>query len=239
MTKIYEALEEAGRERGEDQFASIRLPSSPPPKAILEKLLALYSRIDAALEGRRGKVVEFASVQLGDDSSRILVAFAELAVSRLGKKVLLLSPGPSRFSSGTSAPQAALGWEGVLRGEQSVDDVLAPFGGTGLMASQVASSDTALAGILDAPESRRILSALRERFDIILIDAPPVPVSPTAELLAAVADGVVLVVEAGRTRWQVVRHAMDQIQAQKGTVLGIVLNKVRHYIPDFIYRKLL
>jgi Mrp family chromosome partitioning ATPase len=51
-------------------------------------------------------------------------------------------------------------------------------------------------------------------------------------------DGSVLVVDAGDTRWQVVRHAADQFAAQDGTVLGVVLNNRRYYIPNFIYRKL-
>lgn len=237
MPKIYEALEEAGRERGGSAAVSASLPASALPKALEEKLLALYRRIETALEGTQGKVVEFAAAQAGDDSSRLLAAFAKLAVSRLGKRVLLLSPGPVRSLSG--AAQGVQGWEGVVRRELSIDDVLAPIGGSGLMAGQIASSDAGLASMLDAPEFASILSALRERFDIVLIDAPPVPTAPTAELLSSAADGVVLVLEAGVTRWQVVRHAIEQIQAQKGAVLGVVLNNVQHYIPGFIYRKLL
>jgi Mrp family chromosome partitioning ATPase len=239
MTKIYEALEEAGKERGQSSPNSFSLPSSPAPKAVEEKLLALYRRIEMALEGRQGKVIEFAAAQAGDDSSRIVISFAKLVVSRLGKKVLILSTGGPRGAGSSAITQSARGWEAVIRRECGVDDVLAPVGGTGLVAGQIASSDAGLPGMIGSPEFREILNALRSRFDLVLLDAPSIATAPTAELLAGSVDGVVLVVEAGRTRWQVVRNAIEQIEAQKGVVLGVVLNKVRHYIPDFIYRKLL
>jgi Mrp family chromosome partitioning ATPase len=236
MTRIYEALEQAGKERGEAQPVSFTLPPSAPSKALEEKLLALYRRIETALAAeRRGKIVEFAGCQFGDDSSRILVAFARLIVTRLGKKALLLSPGPLRWPG---APPAVQGWEAVISGDRSIDEAIVPLGDGRLVASQIASSEASLAALIDVREFQGLLNVLRDRFDIILIDAPPIPASHTAELLAGVADGVVLIVEAGRTRWQVVKHAMDEIAAQKGTVLGVVLNKVRYYIPDFIYRKL-
>jgi len=63
-------------------------------------------------------------------------------------------------------------------------------------------------------------------------------VSAEAALLAAMAQGVVVVVEADRTRWQVIKNAADQVAAQGGRVLGTMLNRQRHYIPGLIYRRL-
>jgi len=51
-------------------------------------------------------------------------------------------------------------------------------------------------------------------------------------------DGVVVVVEAEKTRWQVVENLKQKIENRGGNILGIVFNKRRFYIPDSIYRKL-
>jgi hypothetical protein len=64
MTKIYEALENAGNERdgggtGTAVAARVGRPSVKPrlPKGLEEKLLSLYHRIEALLEGQQGKVI--------------------------------------------------------------------------------------------------------------------------------------------------------------------------------------
>jgi Mrp family chromosome partitioning ATPase len=51
-------------------------------------------------------------------------------------------------------------------------------------------------------------------------------------------DGVVLVVEAEKTRWPVAENVRDKIKGSGGNILGIVLNKRRYYIPEWVYKKL-
>jgi Mrp family chromosome partitioning ATPase len=51
-------------------------------------------------------------------------------------------------------------------------------------------------------------------------------------------DGVVLVVEADKTRWPVAQSVKERIIQHGGNVLGMVLNKRRYYIPGFIYNRL-
>jgi Mrp family chromosome partitioning ATPase len=50
------------------------------------------------------------------------------------------------------------------------------------------------------------------------------------------ADGIILVVEAEKVRPVVVSRAKQSIEEHGGQVLGVVLNKARRYIPQFIYR---
>ena len=51
-------------------------------------------------------------------------------------------------------------------------------------------------------------------------------------------DQVILVVRAHRTKRQVVEHAKDEITKHGGKLLGVVLNRRRFFIPDFIYKRL-
>ena len=72
----------------------------------------------------------------------------------------------------------------------------------------------------------------------VIVDAPPVVLCPETLPLAPFVDGVVLVVHSGRTKRETVQRSIKQLQQIQGRVLGIVLNRKRYFIPDFIYRRL-
>jgi len=240
MTKIYEALRNAGRERADAEPADATpVPvTGPPPKALEEKLLALYRRIEALVDEPRGKVVGFAGATSAGDSSHLLCEFAKVAAERLRRKVLLAAPYPSPHSGPLYWYAGEHGWEEAVLEGSPFDNFTCPVGHTGVSVSHMSRSDTALPGVLASKELPVMLDALRERFDLVVIDAPPLNAGSDAALLSSVVDGVVLVVEAGRARWQAVRSGMEQIAAQGGTVLGVVLNRRRRYIPECIYRRL-
>jgi Mrp family chromosome partitioning ATPase len=49
---------------------------------------------------------------------------------------------------------------------------------------------------------------------------------------------VILVVESGKTRRQVALTAKRKLEGAGGKILGVVLNKRRYYIPEFVYKRL-
>ncbi len=51
-------------------------------------------------------------------------------------------------------------------------------------------------------------------------------------------DGVIIVVEAEKTRWQVALSLKEKIINNGGNILGLVFNKRQYYIPQFIYDRL-
>jgi len=79
---------------------------------------------------------------------------------------------------------------------------------------------------------------LKKEFDLVLIDSSPLTLSPDGLAIASKVDGVILVVEAEKTRWQTVKKVRDNIAIVGGNILGVALNKRRYYIPQFIYKYL-
>lgn len=63
-------------------------------------------------------------------------------------------------------------------------------------------------------------------FDFIVYDTPPLSVAADASLLAARVGGVVLVLDAGKTRRSAVLNAVDQLERAEVNILGIVVNRV-------------
>jgi capsular exopolysaccharide synthesis family protein len=69
-----------------------------------------------------------------------------------------------------------------------------------------------------------LLATLRANYDVVLVDTPPVLVTADAGLMGMQADGVVMVVRAGKTERHAARHAVEQIVNLGGRLLGAVLN---------------
>jgi len=82
------------------------------------------------------------------------------------------------------------------------------------------------------------IEALRLTFPNILIDCRSLKVSSEAAVLAATVDGVVVVVEAGRTRRDEIKNAQRTIEMAKGNFLGIILNKRSYPVPEWLYKRL-
>jgi Mrp family chromosome partitioning ATPase len=74
-----------------------------------------------------------------------------------------------------------------------------------------------------------VLTQARRMFDYIIIDAPPLGIFTDANVLMSRADGAMLVVRAGKTRYSHVDKLLDQIPREK--VLGVVLNRAEEQ-PD-------
>ena len=91
----------------------------------------------------------------------------------------------------------------------------------GLLQAGRPSSDP-MAG-LTSDRMRRLIAEARESFDWIVIDSPPVGLLPDANLLAAMVDGVVMVVKAGATSYELVNRAIEAVGRSR--ILGIVLNR--------------
>ena len=79
---------------------------------------------------------------------------------------------------------------------------------------------------------------LRSTFNHTLLDCPPISDSSEAPYLASQVDGVVLVVEADITRRDQILRARHIIEMGGGKLVGMVLNKRRHLVPEWLYQRL-
>jgi len=97
------------------------------------------------------------------------------------------------------------------------------------------------AELLGSAKFRDFLQSLREHFDWVIIDTPPVMAVTDAAILAHVANGVVFVVGAEMTSRFAAARALDQLQVASARFIGAVLNGVdlqRHsYYYSHYYRK--
>ena len=106
-----------------------------------------------------------------------------------------------------------------------------------LITSQAVSES---AELLSADETEEILEAVKNEFDYVIIDTPPVNIVTDASVIAGKITGYVLVVQSGKNHLQDINDAVHQINEMKGTIVGMVLNDPfnraeAHY--SYMYKK--
>ncbi len=82
------------------------------------------------------------------------------------------------------------------------------------------------AELLGSEPMKRRLDQMKELADVIIFDSPPILAVADATILGAICSGVILVVDAGRARSDVVRRARETLSQVNLKVLGVVLNKL-------------
>ncbi len=91
------------------------------------------------------------------------------------------------------------------------------------------------AELVGSVKMRETLDLLREGFDYVLIDSPPVLPVTDGVLLATMVEGVVLVARGQQTPKDVVRKARERLDYARANILGVVLNNVNVNSGDYHY----
>ena len=82
------------------------------------------------------------------------------------------------------------------------------------------------AELLGSARLKELVQQCRDRYDVVILDAPPLNLVTDASLMGTIADGVLVVVRSGVTRGDALAYAMDQLEAVRAPVLGMILNDV-------------
>jgi len=80
--------------------------------------------------------------------------------------------------------------------------------------------------LISSPGMELAMERLKEEFEVIVIDSPPVQLVSDAVMLSQLATSVLFVVRADKTPYPVARHALSRLQRADAPVLGVVLNQI-------------
>lgn len=84
----------------------------------------------------------------------------------------------------------------------------------------------------EQPAKLRLLAKqVREKFDFVVWDSPPITRNSDAFILATVVDGVLVVVEADRTRIDTLEFVREQLTRVDAKLLGAVMNRKGRFLP--------
>ncbi len=84
------------------------------------------------------------------------------------------------------------------------------------------------AEVLESKLMKSFLQEVRELFDVIILDSPPIVAVIDAEILSKFSDGTILVLSADHTEQRLMNDAVEKIKRNKVPFLGTVLNNFRY-----------
>jgi len=192
----------------------------------------LYGFIRSMLHERKtGLVLHVVSATHGEGTTTIARALAERATTVGHRRALLIGmntvPGITETSEGLLSC--------IARGD-SVESAIYEAPGSSL----------ATASLLGATEPKNIdtkavkeaYQACRDLYELCIVDCPPIADGTYFDLVPEEADGIIFIVQAEKLRPAVIQRVKDMLEQQGGTILGVVLNQTKHYIPKVIYKLL-
>lgn len=204
-----------------------------------EESLKLVQRVFLQRPEESPRSVVFAGVDHGNGCTRVCAqAAVTLANNILGSVCLvdanLRSPALPEFFGTTNH----YGLTDALKQEDPIRNFVRQLRPKNLWLLSCGSLALDSANFLDSDRLKTRLAGLREEFDYVLIDAPPLNQYADAVALGQLADGLVVVLEADSTRRESAVNVTESLRAAHVQVLGAVLNKRSFPIPESVYRKL-
>ena len=94
-------------------------------------------------------------------------------------------------------------------------------------------AESSPADLFSSQRLTAMIERLRNAFQIVLLDAPPIiPVSDSL-LLSNVADGILFVCKAGVTQKRVAQHALELLEDNRKKLLGVIVNNMKGLLPYY------
>lgn len=196
-----------------------------PKSAVTEAYNSLRGSLLFSTPNGLPQVLLVTSAQPSEGKTTTSFALA-VALGRMGRRVALIDADMRRptFHRRVGVENVT-GLSTLLTGAMDVDTVLTatPYDNVTLITSgPVPPSPTEL---VSSPRMEQVLQDLAARFDVVLVDSPPILGLADAPTISALVDGVVFVVEADRSRRGSLKMALRRLRAMRPVILGTVLTK--------------
>jgi capsular exopolysaccharide synthesis family protein len=129
----------------------------------------------------------------------------------------------------------SVGLTNVLIGQAELGDVLQQFAESSVYVIGAGSVPPNPSELLGSAAMIETLRELESRFDVVIIDTPPLLPVTDAAVLSTIVGGTVVVVGAGRVDRDHLARSLHSLEAVKGRLLGLVLNMVPTKGTDAYY----
>lgn len=213
-----------------------------PREAPAEEFRSLRTRLNhlQTLQPLHTLVVTSASPAEGKSFTAMNLAVTQAQLE--GKRILLADfdfrrPSIDKTFQITGAP----GITNYLLGKAGLAEVINRVGNSNLYVMSAGEAVPNPLELLNLKQCKELIQALRDHFDWVILDSPPLLFAADANLLATMCDGTILVVRIGTTTFDSVTRALQSLC--ENNVLGTVVNGARRgelyskytYYHDYYY----
>jgi Mrp family chromosome partitioning ATPase len=225
---------------------SSSLVIAPNPVAVnlvcslpFRELNRLYRAIENINEEKPHSVIQFASAYNTEEAS--VIAFDVAVVAALaGKRVLYIDTiGGVKHETAKKLNEALkFSLNSVFTNNKPLGEVMVSVDKSNLFYTVLRSQNENAVNLNDLMNFEILLNSLRNSYDLVIIDAVNFMNNTLALSITKATDGVIIVIEAEKTRVPVANQLKKVIEESGGKVIGAIFNKRRFYIPKFLYRLL-
>ena len=197
-----------------------------PKSHIAEAYRILRTNIEFSNIDKNIKTILVTSAQQNEGKSTSISNLASTFASLENKKVLIIdcdlrNPSVHKMFNVSNIS----GLTDVLTGQKDIDKCIEK--------TKVKNLDILKAGkippnpseILQSKKMRNFMEVIKEYYDYIFIDSPPVGIVADASILAQYADGTILLVAANEADIEAVKVAKERLEGVNANILGAILNK--------------
>ncbi len=219
----------------------LNAPNANPAHA--ESYRIMRTNIMFSERFKDSKTLCFTSGSMGEGKSLTLFNLANVA-AQLGDRVLVVDsdlhrPRQHRMFKVSNK----VGLANYLIGECPLESVIMAQQLPGLDFMPSGRLDSGVHGLLDTQRMRALVGELRERYDLILFDAPPIIGVSDASVLAREVDGVMLLIQHRKYPKAISVRARGMLSNMGANIVGVVLNNINisreqsyYYYQNYYYQ---
>ena len=185
-------------------------------------------RTNILFSGKNVKVIVVTSCMAHEGKTTISFEMSK-SLAEANKKVLVIDADlrKSVTVSRYTKERGVCGLSQVLSGQIALDQAI--------YRTQVPGLDIVFAGpyppnpaeLVGCPVFKEMLDSVRDSYDYIIIDAPPLGLVIDAAIMASVCDGAVVVINQGMNKFRVAQEVKEQLSKSGCRILGVVLNQTQ------------
>lgn len=201
------------------------LVGSNAPFQYVEAYKSLRTNLSFLSGTSQCKVIMITSSVPEEGKSNVAINLS-MTLAEGGKRVLLMDCDLRKgsLSRYLNVKRAHPGISNVVASQCGLAETLVPISGTQFTLLPVGPIPPNPAEMLSTDKMASLLKAVREAFDYVIVDTPPVSVVTDAAVLSRLVDGVLLVVRPGVTTIQGAQLSKKNLEAVDAHILGVILN---------------
>jgi len=213
------------------QLITITNPRSP----ISESYRSLRTNIEFSSIDEKLQVLMVSSAGPGEGKSTTITNLA-VTFAQSEKRVILIDADLRKPTAHhTFALSNRWGLSSVISQQSKLEEVI--------QASDIPNLDVITSGaippnpaeMMNSKKMTSLLEQLRQMYDIILIDTPPLLAVTDAQIVSTKSDGVILVVDQGKVKRDIAGKAVKSLESVNARILGVVLNNVKRKANEEAY----
>jgi capsular exopolysaccharide synthesis family protein len=206
-----------------------------PRSGVAEAFRSIRTALLLSAHGDASQVMLVTSASSGEGKTVASLNLA-LALAQAGARVVLVDADlrHPRVHVALGVPND-VGLSNLLLGRAAFADVVQTLAEPPLAVVPAGVATPNPAELLSSARIGMLFDRLRDQFDFVIVDTPPVLAVTDAVLLAHEADGVILVVKGDHTPRTLVRAARERLSIARARFLGVVVNDVNGKWSDTYY----